>query len=348
MPEEPTPSPEESIPSEESTASAPEAEWTDDMDLSLPAKPLIAANEAVPDSDLQAEWSDDMDLSSPEDPPVAVTEAVPSGESQKEALDWEDDFVTESPTPQSPSTQDALAWLQPLWRQGKAIWRRILAGVRSRLPITAQLSDTILSGILIGILVLLLTVINGLRQSPAIAEVPSPAPPDTVTSSPDISPSPSVDSPGDIDVADLNAAELDAPSKELKQAVPEPNIPEPKLDPAQRERIAAIQTQLVDASLSYGSNLLVSVQADFTHNQLTANLSSGWYGLSSIAQEDLANDWLRRSLEMNFAQFQLRSPDGILLARSPVIGEQMVILQREKPPVVEAPPPPRYRILVDR
>lgn len=318
-PEEPTPSPEESTLSTESPSPAADAEWTDDMDLA-----------------------------SLEEPSVTADEAVLSSESRNEELDWEDDFVMEPPIPQSPSTQEALAWLKPLWRQGKAIGRRILAGVRSRLPVTAQLSDTLLSGILIGILVLLLILIKGLRQPPAIAEVPPSAPSTSLPVSPDTSLSPVADSATNIDAPEINASELETQSEVLEPEVPATEATESELDPAERERIATIQTQLMDASLSYGSNLLVSAQADLTHNQLTANLSSGWYGLSATAQEDLANDWLRRSMEMNFAELELRSPDGLLLARSPVIGEQMVILQREQPPVVEAPPRPRYRIVVDR
>lgn len=324
MPEEPIPSPEEPTPS--------------------PEEPTPLEESSSPTAN--AEWTDDMDLSSPEEPSVAPDEAVLSSELRDEALDWEDEFVPEPPIPQSPSTREALAWLKPLWRRVKAAWRRILAGVRSRLPITAQLSDTILSGILIGILVLLLTIINGLRQPPAIAKVPPLAPSAPVSR--DTSPSSIADGASDLDAPELEASELDRLPEVLEPEAPATEVPEPELDPAERERIAAIQTQLMDASLSYGNNLLVSAQADLTHNQLTANLSSGWYGLSAPAQEDLANDWLRRSIEMNFAELELRSPDGLLLARSPVIGEQMVILQRQQPPVVEAPPRPRYRIVVDR
>jgi hypothetical protein len=43
----------------------------------------------------------------------------------------------------------------------------------------------------------------------------------------------------------------------------------------------------------------------------------------------------------------VRSPDDSLLARSPVVGDTMVILQRQPLPEVPQPERPRYRLLID-
>jgi hypothetical protein len=96
------------------------------------------------------------------------------------------------------------------------------------------------------------------------------------------------------------------------------------------------------------SGAIDAIQADFTRNQLSVILTGDWYRLSNQGQADLADQLLERATDLEFADLELRSPAGDLLARSPVVGNTMIILQREKPPVVEPPPKPRYRIMIDR
>lgn len=302
MPEDPTPSPEPTPQSSDSEPLSSEAEWTDDI-----SAPSSESTVSVPTNQETSEeaWDD-------------------------EALDWENEPVAvPEPQPQATSTREALAWLKPVWRRGTASWRQVLAGIRTRIPAAAKLSDGVLSGILLGGLVLLLTMFNSVRQPSVAAETPSEQPPVVETElmlEPELS-----------DDATL----LDAP----------PSQPEPsdlELDPAERDRMAELQTQLTTGSLSNGNGLVESVQADFKHNQLTINLTNGWYRLSAYEQEELANTFKQRSTAMTFDDVELRSPNGDLIARSPVVGDSMIILQRDKPPAVEPPPRPRYRITVDR
>ena len=276
LPAEPTPQP-------------PEAEWTDDINPSMPS---TTASESV--------------SSSP------VTEGGTPTDEWEESLDWENEPIQSPPPEPVPmSTREALAWLRPLWLKGLASWRRILAGIRARIPAAAQLSDAILSTILIASFVLLLTILTGIRQPSRATEQP----PETV-------PPAATDVPNETTPAPLNS---DEPS-------------EPELDPAERDRMAQIQAQLTDSSPTTNSGLVESVEADFQHNALTVNLGSGWYRLSAYEQAELANSLMQQSRQTAFEDLQLRSPDGDVLARSPVIGNEMVILQREKPPAVELPP----------
>lgn len=273
-------------------------------------------------------WSDDVDPSLPTEA-IAIDDAdAPDQEDWEDDLDWEEEPVdTSPPTSQAMSTREALAWLAPLWRKGLASWRRLLAGVRSRVPAAANLSDGILSGILLGGLVILFVLFNAAR-GPAVASGPSPS----------RSPVSSVETP--------------APATASPEAPPSPTTAaepaQPAPDPAERDRIVNIQTQLTAGAFDDESGLIESVEADFTHNRLTANLSGAWYGLSAAEQTTLADSLLQRSTQMSFERLEVRSPDGNLLARSPVVGNQIVILQRVPPPEVEAPPRPLFRITVDR
>ncbi|MEL6384097.1 MAG: hypothetical protein AAFQ89_16910 [Cyanobacteria bacterium J06626_18] len=292
----------------------------------------------------EAEWTDDIDSSPIEsDIPAPTSQETSPDAWEQDALDWEDELTApQEPPPQATSTREALAWLAPVGRWGLASWRRLLVGVRSRIPAAATLSDPILSGILLGGLALLLVLANGVRQPSVaadgptadmpVAEAPTTTPP---TTAPATEADPTVEPP----------IALDEPTP---TPIPEPPAAELELDPAERDRMAAIQTQLTSGALSNGNGLVESVQADFSHNQLTVNLTNGWYRLSTYEQEELANTFKQRSGEMAFDDVELRSPDGNLLARSPVVGDNMIILQHEKPPVVEPLPRPRYRITVDR
>ncbi len=212
--------------------------------------------------------------------------------------------------------------LQPALQPLLQLWQRLLRGVRSRLPQVAALSDGVLSGILIGILVLLLTLINRLGH-------PSPAVVVTPTMAPD------------------GATALELPSAPPPgQDIDSPTVAAP-IDP-DLERIADIQDQLTVVATSYASNLVVSVQANFAEDRLSANLSSGWYRLPRNQQDELAADLMGRSQSLDFATLELIDADGVMVARSPVVGKAMVILQRETPPEVPIPERPRYRITIDR
>ncbi|MGF1525138.1 MAG: hypothetical protein ACFBSF_22665 [Leptolyngbyaceae cyanobacterium] len=315
MPEDSTP-PESTPQPPESTSSQPsEAEWTDDIDSSPLESDVVPPinQEATPDV-----W-------------------------ERDELDWEDEVTPpQEPEPQVTSTREALAWLTPVWRRGIATWRRILAGVRSRIPAVANLSDTILSGILLGGLVLLLVLVNSVRQPSAAANVPVADTP--IADTPAVTP-PATTSEVEADPTDEPTI---APDDSASTPTPETTAEAPELDPAERDRMAAIQAQLTSGALSNGNGLVESVQADFTHNQLTVNLTNGWYRLSTYEQEELANTFKQRSGEMAFDDVELRSPNGDLLARNPVVGNNMIILQHEKPPTVEPPPRPRYRITIER
>ncbi len=301
--------PEDALPSEATNTPPSDPEWTDDTDAIADASDPVPS----PRQNLDADWDADP-------------------------LEWEDEFMSEPPPSPAPSMQEALAWLRPVWQKGRTSWQRILRGVRSRLPLAAKLPDVVLSSILIGILVLLLTLINSVRQ-PAVAQPPPPT-----TTPVEVPPTAAPTDPAPVTAAP--AAEPDAAIAAEPSELPKAS--EPTLDPAERDRIAAIQTQLADGSLNYGANLLKSVQADFNHNRLTANLSTGWYSLAAAEQDALANDLRQRAAAMEFGTLELRSPTNVLLARSPVVGHQMVILQRTQPIEVPVPPRPRYRLLVDR
>ncbi len=95
--------------------------------------------------------------------------------------------------------------------------------------------------------------------------------------------------------------------------------------------IAAIQDQVVDTAQQYGdSGIVRSIQADFRQGRLLVRIdSTPWFDLPATEQDQLAADLWARSLNLDFNKLEITTVEGVVLARSPVIGNTMVILQRQ-------------------
>lgn len=261
------------------------------------AELTVEEQEASPAVEPPSEtWTDDID-SSVDVEAAAVTEAALPSEDWGEGVDWQEPPTRSPQPPSSISTREALSWLQPIVRRGLALWRQLLTGIRTRIPGTAKLPDRVLSGIVLAGLTVLLLLINNARQ------------PDTVTVDPGFS-------------EPLQAA--DAPDQSPALAAE----PDPE-EQARREDIAA---KLAAGSLDEGVGLVEATESDFTHDRLTASLSDRWYELTAADQQAIAETLMKKSLYLSFAELELRSLQGDLLARSPVVGESMVILQRQRLP----------------
>lgn len=172
----------------------------------------------------------------------------------------------------------------------------VLAQVRSRLPapIEAKLSDPILTAIILGVSAFLITVGTALI-SPGSS-------PQVVAQGADAQLTPS---------AALTESAADLPLK-----------PEPSL-------IVAIQEQVAEVTDTYADGLIQSVEANFRRSLLIVKAGQAWYELAQSRQDQMANELWRRSQALEFNQLQLLDPEDALLARSPVVGPEMVILKRE-------------------
>ncbi len=359
MPEE-NHSPENPIAPEE-TPEPTEAEWSDDSAYESLDEASIAANiatgqaEREPDdtldssddaitataaAELEEEWSDDSayeSLTSATTAAVSTDDGVVATDEEwdEATFEWEEELAEPPDAPPSPpTTREALSWLKPAARRFKPVWRRLLAGVRNRVPAVADFPDAVLSAMIIGTLVLLLIVLNSLRQ-PAVASSPpsQKAGPEEI-----VRPTVSPPDAGAVENEPVPAAEPDAPPMSME---PAPVI-------VDGERIAKIQSQLTDSSILNAQRVVDSVQADFTRNQLTLIFNGDWYRLSDYDQTQLTQALMQQSQALEFADIQCLTPEGDVLARSPVVGNSMVILQRERPPEVPEPERPRFRIMVDR
>lgn len=261
--------------------------------------------------------------------------------------------TADRPPPIPPTTSPT--WLNQLWQTFQTgwqscwrWWRGILPKIRGVLPtaVNEALSDRALTGAIVGVLLLVLWIGSSLFASPPPKQVAVVPPPQSTPAKPTASqesspksktlpevkviPSPKpapvsppvIAKPTPTPVGQPTPAVSPAPSPR-----PSPAPPPLKLTPEQT-LIARIQDQVAEVSNQYVNGLIQAVQANFRASRLTVKVGDGWYGLLPAQQDNLANDMLKRAQQLNFVKLEVTDTKGMLLARSPVVGTEMVVLRR--------------------
>jgi hypothetical protein len=206
----------------------------------------------------------------------------------------------------------------------KSWWESIFDKIRAVLPVPLQdkLSNGAIAGILGAIIAaVVLTSVWLLPQEPSteIVELPPEIAPET---SPEATPTTVPEIPEAIETP----PELKAPGRpEPVEIIPPP---EPELTPEQ-SLIASIQDRVASLTSQYPEGLVLSVQANFLGSRLIVTVGDEWYKLNPNRQDKLANSILQRSQQLDFRKLEIVNSQGTLLARNPVVGNKMVIIQRE-------------------
>ncbi|AKG20605.1 hypothetical protein [Calothrix sp. 336/3] len=121
----------------------------------------------------------------------------------------------------------------------------------------------------------------------------------------------------------------------ITEEPPRDNLPAPiakeekiEITPEQK-LIAAIEKQIVEISDGFPvAGLIKSIQADFAGSSLTVKISSDWYTFKPSQQDELAAKILRRAQELDFTHLEITDIADKLIARNPVVGNQMIIFKR--------------------
>lgn len=93
--------------------------------------------------------------------------------------------------------------------------------------------------------------------------------------------------------------------------------------------VASIQKQVEEISDRVADGLIQSIQPNFGGSNLVVTLGDDWYDLPSSEQDKLAAQMLERSKELDFSRLEAIDPKGNIIARSPVVGKDMVIFRRQ-------------------
>ena len=65
-------------------------------------------------------------------------------------------------------------------------------------------------------------------------------------------------------------------------------------------------------------------------NRFSVQLSDRWYQLSADDQTDLAEAMLSKSEKLDQGRLEIRDSKNELVARSPYVGDEMIILKRSQ------------------
>ncbi len=214
------------------------------------------------------------------------------------------------------------------------LWQSIVRLVRSLLPASAnaKLSDPILNASLAAILIVAIGLtVNSFSAKPPqkVAKVPIPAAQLSPTFDDFVAPG-TAKSPDAIANSQPTPAKFKSKLPDLaapKKPEPVEIIPPPPLTPEQ-SLIAAIQTQVADITNRLGGGLVKSVDADFSIGLLTVKVAEDWYKLSDVEQNQLASQMWKEANSLDFSKLQIANLEGKLIARSPVVGSEMIILER--------------------
>ena len=106
---------------------------------------------------------------------------------------------------------------------------------------------------------------------------------------------------------------------------------EPKLTfTPEQTLIATLQTKVVQLTKDYTEKFVNSIEVDLSKSSLSVEVKDNWYELKETLQNKLANDILKRSRKFHFDKLELKDSQGTLVARNPVVGDQIIILQSHK------------------
>ena len=215
-------------------------------------------------------------------------------------------------------------------------WDGFLRTFRLFLPsnISNNVSDTVLTGIFAVIFVVTIGIstFTFIPKSVEVATVPpveEVIPPKSVIE-PEIIPK-SVIEP---EVIPTPVVEPEAIPTPVIETEPTP-IPVIELTPEQT-LLAAIENQFSEISVSVKntkdkniiSQLIKPLQANFRTSDLTVKISDIWYNLEKSQQDKLAAEILQRSQELNFIHLEIVDSQKKIIARSPVVGNEMIIFNR--------------------
>ena len=119
--------------------------------------------------------------------------------------------------------------------------------------------------------------------------------------------------------------ELTAPDrpKKLKMVTIEPKLsftPEQNL-------VATLNKKISELVETYPQEFIEDVRINLPGSSLLVRVGNDWYDLDESERNSLGNEILERSRAFSFEKLELQDNLGTLVARSPVIGENIILIQ---------------------
>ena len=194
----------------------------------------------------------------------------------------------------APSTSKDLQDDRPnysLPAQAIDLWAKVIQQFRRILPVPVQqISDTILTAILVTIVTIAIWRIDGFFATPSPAQV-------AITK---------------------NAPVTTTPIQAELGTNPEQAF------------IDAIQTKFSDLDHDYPEGIIQALQVDLPQDLVIVRVNPSWYSIDDAQQDSITDRMWVQARSNHFRKLELQDITGRSIARSPIVGQHMVILQRRE------------------
>ncbi|MDJ0726075.1 MAG: hypothetical protein QNJ38_13260, partial [Prochloraceae cyanobacterium] len=95
----------------------------------------------------------------------------------------------------------------------------------------------------------------------------------------------------------------------------------------EQKAIASIDKQIETVLVNYNKAGIAKIEPNFVADTLTIQLADDWQELDRKTKEKMTNEWLEESRKFEFKKLAIIDREGTLVARSPIIGKNIVILK---------------------
>jgi hypothetical protein len=258
---------------------------------------------------------------------------------------------------QKTKLQPTLTKLQPIWEKAVVpFWQKVVVPnwnkgiklLKQRLPANLQeLTERFLTVAVITTFLVIYWFFSSLTSGkPAVAKQPAvsskpvltrPAPPRVTQrpiAQPSIAPAPSIKPTVQPSVAPVPTVRPTVAAKPIAPAAQPTVAPAPPVAatktvavPTPSVDLADIQTQLTSEVVSVGEGLVASVKTADTNRTLQISVGPAWDALNMADRQKVAQKLWGRSQKLDFKKFELLDSTNTLVARSPVVGSNVIILQ---------------------
>jgi hypothetical protein len=125
-----------------------------------------------------------------------------------------------------------------------------------------------------------------------------------------------------------------APNPPAATVVAQPAIPTPIDSPTivspEQVFIEALETQISEITSQYPDDLVQTLNVDTASDRLLVRLNPVWYTLDDDRQNSLTDRMWLQAQTNHFTKLEIQDSQGVSIARSPVVGKHLIIIQRRQ------------------
>lgn len=97
---------------------------------------------------------------------------------------------------------------------------------------------------------------------------------------------------------------------------------------SEQNLIAAIEDKERELVERYTNDLVTLIEPNFEDNLVTVTVADNWYNMEFSKQDEITDEILKKSRQLEFNKLKIIDSQNNLVARSPVVGKNIVILRR--------------------